>query len=707
VSQYTLEATAKALLKAHGIPIPVGILVNSPGQAREAAEKLGFPLVAKVSHPTIQHKTEVNGVAANITNTKMASQETNRLLAIRNDAQVLLEQQAPDGLDLICGCQRDPLFGPVVLVGMGGIFAEVLKDTALFAGLPTQTEALSLLDRLKGAPLLHGTRGQPPVNLAAIAQVLVNLSQLLHDNPAISTIEVNPLRTWPDRVLALDALAIYDTGTQSVNSDLLTSQRCRCSCEGAVSGACGMEVQSKLCNFFAPRSVAIVGASTKAHRAGNIMIDNLKTLGYQGHVYPVNPTGSVVDGLPAYPSVTACPEPVDLAVLAIPYSQVQPVMEDLHRAGCRSVIVVSGGFSDAGPDGKAREQHLVSWCQERDIRLMGPNSIGTLDAKARFTTSIGTLPGLRPSGISVFGQSGTLTTGFALEAETVHKVGFARMACLGNKPDVDESDLLEFLGQDDETQVIGMYLESVKDGPRFMEAARVAARNKPVVVLKSGRTSVGAAAAASHTGALAGEDAVFDAVFRQAGAVRVDSLPELFATLRTFDLCPLPAGPRLGIVSLTGVGCVLAADACQKAGLELPRLATATVAHLADFVPEWAPISNPADIWSTIEQLGPEESFRRFTRAFLNDPGIDLVLVISVLLQEGAFNIGAMLAPLLAAHPDKPVLAAYVGGRADLLDDFRSTCAAASVPVFESPAAAVRTAGHLWQRRKWLRNLEQ
>ncbi len=673
------EWQCKQWLRTAGVPVVPGRHVASPEAAVDAARELGLPVALKVSHPDLPHKSDAGGVLLGLAQDPAVRQGARQLLALRTDADLLVETMAPEGLDLICGFTRDPVFGPVVMVGLGGIFAELLRDTALFVGTPDRRQALALLDRLQGRPLLHGARGTEAVDRAAVADVLVALGRLAEERPDIAEFDINPLRAYPDRVLALDALAVAAAGA------------------GCRRDACakGERPTADLSPFFRPRSVAVVGASRNAARAGNIILRNLATLGFQGAVYPVNPNGAEIEGLPAFASVADCPEPPEVAVVAVPYHQVEAVMLDVARAGTRAAIVVSGGFSDADAAGKAREERLLALCRDHGIRLMGPNSIGTLDSRSGFTTSIGTLPPIPPSGASVFGQSGTLSTGFSLEEATIHNRGFARIACLGNKPDIDESDLLAWLGRDEDTRVVGMYIEGVKDGPRFLAAARQAAATKPVFALKSGRTETGARAAASHTGALAGADAVIDAVFRQTGIQRVYSLPELFDALRTTDMCPLPNGPRLGIVSLTGVGCVLAADACGDEGLDLAPLSPETTARLKELVPEWAPVGNPADIWSTIEQVGPAEAYRRVCEVMIADESVDILLVISVLLLEGAFDMGPVLEPLRRRFPHKPILAAWVGGRRDLLDDFRTSLEAVGIPAFEGPERAVRAAAAL------------
>ncbi len=264
--------------------------------------------------------------------------------------------------------------------------------------------------------------------------------------------------------------------------------------------------------------------------------------------------------------------------------------------------------------------------------------------------------------------------------------------------DVDECDFLDYLGGDPDTRCVGLYLEGVKDGPRFQAALARAAAAKPVVVLKAGRTDAGARAAASHTGSLAGSDRVFYAVFRQAGANPVDDFDGLFGALRAFDMCPIPKGPRVAVVSISGVGCVLSADACAAEGLEVAGLTDATRDRLAEVAPDWAVITNPADIWSTIEQRGPEESYDLISRILLADSNVDILLMIAVPLEEGSFDPAPVYRRLRAEFPLKPILACHFGGRRDLLDRFQRGMESVGVPVYRGPAAAIRAAAGLWKR---------
>jgi acyl-CoA synthetase (NDP forming) len=681
------ESASKKILAEYSIEVIPGDEAADPEEALRCAEVLGYPVVLKISHPAVTHKSDTGGVILNVEAPEAVRAGAERLLAVRPGAKVRVEKQAgAGGIDLILGFKRDPVFGPIVMAGMGGVFTEILADRRLHAGTLDEHGALSMIEGLKGYAMLKGARGQDPLDCRALAAALVGLWRIARARPDIVEMDINPFRLFRQGGAALDALAVTQRLSQPSGGERLGPEI--------------RPVRDAVHSFFNPAAVAVVGPSRTTEKAGNIIIQNLKILGFRGAVYPVNPNGGTIEGLRSYPAIADCPGPVDLAVLATPYHQVRKVAEDAAAAGTGSIIAVAGGFSDAGEEGRRLEEALTGFCRSRGIRLMGPNSIGTLDCRSGFTTAIIKVRPAKPTGISLFGQTGTLSTGFFLEEITRRGRGFSKVACLGNKADVDECDLLEYAADDPGTGCIGLYLEGVKNGSRFLEAAAKAARSKPVVVLKAGRTGEGARTAASHTGSMAGSDDIYAQVFHQTGLQRAEGFSDFFDILRGFDLCPAPAGGRIGIVSMTGVGCVLAADACSANGLPLAPVCEKTRSAMKALVPGWAPISNPADIWSTIEQRGPFESFREMCGIMIRDEAVDILIVITVLIDEGAFDAAAVLEPLRSEYPGKPVLFGYVGGSKENIEAFQTSLEPIGVPVCHSPERAVKVASYLHQREK-------
>ncbi|MCK9263702.1 MAG: hypothetical protein M0R18_07775, partial [Deltaproteobacteria bacterium] len=323
------------------------------------------------------------------------------------------------------------------------------------------------------------------------------------------------------------------------------------------------------------------------------------------------------------------------------------------------------------------------------LRLMGPNSIGIINPGAGLATSIVGLERIRPGGVSLIGQSGVFSSGWGRWIADYGPFGIAKVACIGNKADINESDLLEYLAGDDQTATIGMYLEGVVDGGRFIRAAASACSKKPVVVAKSGRSEAGAAAVASHTGSLACSDVVFEAVCRRTGLVRVRDSEAFFDTLSAFESLPLPRGNRMGVLSITGMGCVVSTDAAEDLGIEIPPLKPATLSKLRQVIPAWAPVRNPVDVWSAVEQHGSKKTMSHIAASLLEQQDIDALLMIFVLMPESIFDISEAFADIIKAHPHKPVFVSYYGGTRKEMLHIHEGFLRLGVPAYPTPERAL------------------
>ena len=407
--------------------------------------------------------------------------------------------------------------------------------------------------------------------------------------------------------------------------------------------------------FFSPQSVAVVGASRDPDKLGYAVLANLQEGGYPGRLYPVNPKADEILGLEAYASVLDIPGPVDLAVIVIPYRFVPAVLEECGQKGVPAVVIISAGFREAGREGLERERELVDIAEKYDIRLIGPNCLGVIDTGTPLNASFAA--GMPPGGpIAFMSQSGALGTA-VLDMAMAGRIGFSKFVSLGNKADVSEIDLLETWGDDPDSRVILIYVEGLPDGQRFIEVARKVTRDKPVVAIKSGVTASGSRAVSSHTGSLAGSEAAYKAAFRQAGVIRATSMEALFDYARAFAYQPLLSGDRIGIVTNAGGPGILATDALEHAGLDIPRLGHGTVEALTDYLPGAASAANPVDV------LGDAlaDRYKHAIRLVLDDPNVDGLIVIvtpqaMTEIEETAHAVGQM-----AQEADKPVLACFMG----------------------------------------------
>ncbi len=671
------EFEGAALLKQWGIPVIDGVLANDYPEAAAAANLLGFPVALKICSEIVPHKTERGGVELNIKDApsldKAVREMNNRFSDVPH--AVLVQKMARPGTELILGGRRDPVFGPVVLVGIGGIFTEIFRDTAIDLAPVDNTVALAMLSRLRGAALLDSYRAQEPLDLIAIAGAVSALSRLISGRPDILEIDVNPFIAYQDGAVAVDALVRLD-GSHSRSSQKRFDR-------------------VTVAPFFNPASIAVIGASRRPGKGGNIILRNLQKAGFKGAIHPINPTVREILGIPSYARVSDVPTPVDLAMIVIPKAAVPEALKNCEAKGVTNIILSTGGYSDMGETGAKEQKVIIEQARRLGIRIMGPNSIGTLNPSVGMSTSIVGLDPIKVGGVSIIGQSGVFLAGWARWIADTKPFGLAKVACIGNKGDINESDLLEYLTDDTATFTIGMYLEGVVDGRRFIRAADMACKSKPVVVMKAGRSEAGAAAVASHTGSLAGSDAVFDAVCRRTGLVRTYNPETFFDTLSAFEKLPLPRGNRMGVFSITGMGCVAATDAAEEYGIVLPRLSPVTLKKLGEVMPSWAPVRNPIDTWSAIEQHGSKKTTAHIARCMLDQKDIDALLIILVLMPESMFDISEAFAEIFSHHPDKPVFASYYGGTAREIAHIHEGFAALRVPCYPTPERAMYAFGRM------------
>lgn len=435
--------------------------------------------------------------------------------------------------------------------------------------------------------------------------------------------------------------------------------------------------------FFAPRSVAVVGVSREEGRVGHFVFDNLLSGGFAGPVYPVNPRAAEIHGHPCFPSLSDVPQPVDLAVIAVPASAVPDVIDECATAGARAAIIISAGFKETGPAGAALERDVVARAQAAGVRLLGPNSLGLIATAAGLNASFApSMPGM--GSIAFMSQSGALGTAVLDWAEG-EGIGLSHFVSLGNKSDLSEVDLVRAWADDPDVQVVAAYLEAVTDGTAFVEAVSELTRHKPFIALKAGGSDAGARAVSSHTGSLAGSDEAYTAAFRRAGALAVSSVQELFDLAVGFARQPLPAGP--GVVLLTNAGgpAILASDACERLGVPLASLEAETITELRSVLPAAAALYNPVDV------LGDADPGRYAAAASIlaRDPNVrSLIVILTPQAMTDAVGTATALAAVMAGS-GITTLASFMGagGVADAVGTLRS----AGIPTFDFPERAVAT----------------
>ncbi len=451
-----------------------------------------------------------------------------------------------------------------------------------------------------------------------------------------------------------------------------------------------------------PHSVAVIGASRDPRAIGRRILEALVAVGSDRPIYPVNPAAGEIAGRRAFSSVREAPASIDLAVIAVPRARVAGVVDDCAAAGVKALVVITAGYAETGEEGRVAQQQLVEQVRGYGMRMVGPNCMGLLNTNPALRLNASFSPIFPPPGhIGLSSQSGAL--GLAILALATNRgVGLSTFVSVGNKADVSSNDLLEYWEEDAQTRVILLYLESFGNPRRFARLARRVGRTKPIIAVKAGRTHDGSRAAGSHTAALAANDVAVDALFHQSGVIRADTIDEMFDIAVCLDAQPLPAGRRVAIVTNAGGPGILAVDACESAGLNVPQFSAEARRKLAAFLPPAASIANPIDM---VASAGPD-AYRQAIEIALADTETDALLVIyaPVDAQQSVATIAAIRGGILAARstgaPRKPILACVMAdpGRPQPFE-----VGDEQVPVYGFPENAVRALGKATAYAEWRR----
>lgn len=453
-------------------------------------------------------------------------------------------------------------------------------------------------------------------------------------------------------------------------------------------------MDSSLTPFFKPRGVVVVGASTSPEKLGYGVARNLIQSNYQGAIHFLSQKRGTLFDRPIYTDMADIPDPVDLAVLIVPPNATPAAIESCGQRGIKAAIIVTGGFREVGGEGASLEKKCVEVARQYGVRLLGPNCIGTLDTHLPLDTTFLQPPMPAQGGISFVSNSGAFCAAI-IDWARMQGFGFSQMVSLGNQADVNETDVLPEVAQDENTKVIVMYIEGVGDGKRFVEVAGAATKRKPIVALKVGRFEAGQKAAASHTGALAGSEVAFDAAFAKSGILRADTAEQMFDWARALESCPLPKGCSMAILTNAGGPGVIASDALEMNGMTLAKLSDATRKELAAHLPASASVHNPVDMLASASP----EVYAACLKILLADESVDGVMVI--LPPPPMFkteDVADALTPLIGSS-DKPVVVALMGST--LVEKAEQRFEDANVPTYPFPERAASALGALVKRQKY------
>ncbi|SDP34676.1 acetate--CoA ligase family protein [Desulforhopalus singaporensis] len=572
------EAESKKLLAGYGIPTVQEKIAADVFHAVQIAEKMGFPVVLKALGSKLTHKSDRGLVRlglADADQTRNAAEKIAR--AAGADLEGFLLQPMLSGKrEFVAGLIRDPMLGPIVMFGLGGVFTEALNDVVFRAVPIDTTEAESMLAEIRSSALLDRFRGEQPADTRVLVDCLVGLSRLAAEHPEVSEVDINPLLVDPDgKVHAVDALVITEDSGQPPKPRQVVSP----------------EVLGKIFN---PRSIAFIGASTGFGKWGQSLPANLLAHGYPGPVYLVNPRGGQQWGRPVYTSIHDVPGPIDLAVVTIPAAMVRGLINDFKEKGVPAALLISSGFSEMGEEGRILENEILEDARRAGIVFLGPNTMGIQNPHEKlFLTGVHTTP--KAGGTALISQSGNMGVQLLSFAEE-QGLGIRAFGGSGNEAMVAIEDFMEAFEVDNKTRTVLLYLESVKDGRRFFKSARRVGKKKPVIILKGGRSEAGDRAAASHTGALGTDFKIFEALCRQSGVVSVHQPLEMLDAAAAFSSLPLPQGRRVAIMTLGGGWGVITSDLCSEHKLVVEPLDKEMIELLNGMLPQYWSHANPVDL---------------------------------------------------------------------------------------------------------------
>ena len=600
---------ARGVCEAYGITIPKEGVATSAEEAVKLASGIGFPVVMKIVSPQILHKTEAGGVIVGVKSAEQAKEAYASIVANarKYDAKaeilgVQIQQMLMGGQEVIIGAVTDPAFGKLVAFGLGGILVEVLKDITFRLAPASNADALSMLDGIQAAEILRGVRGAKPVDRAALSSMIERVSSLVSDFPEISEMDLNPVFATDRGATAADVRIVLNFNPAPAR-------------ERPSQAA----IVEKMNRIMKPKAVAVIGASNENGKIGNSVMKNLINGGYKGDIYPIHPSAAEIMGKKAYKSVKDVSGVIDVAVFAIPAKFVAQALVEVGEKKIAGAILIPSGFAETG--NVAGQNELAEIGRKYGVRLMGPNIYGFYYTPSNLCATFCTAYDVKGHAAlsSQSGGIGMAIIGFSRSA----KMGVSAIVGLGNKSDIDEDDLLTFFEQDDNTTIIAQHCEDLKDGRSFAEVAKRVSKKKPIVVLKAGRTSMGARAASSHTGALAGNDKIYEDVFKQSGVIRARSLRDLLEFARGIPVLPTPKGNNVVIITGAGGSGVLLSDACVDNGLSLMAMPADLDAAFRKFIPPFGAAGNPVDITGG----EPPSTYQNTVRLGLQDPRIHALIL--------------------------------------------------------------------------------
>lgn len=667
----------KDLDKKYNIKIVGSKLAKTKKDALDYAKITGFPVALKIESPDILHKTDIGGVALNINSMDELKDAYDMIIGSveknKPDAEikgVLVQEMLGDGFEIIIGYNNDRVFGPTIMFGMGGIYTESIKDI-VFRLLPiTAKDASEMIDDLGFSDvLLGGFRNTPKVSKDMLVKLICRIAEMAMDlADEIDSFDINPVIVWGDEYRVVDFKAVPSSEENSFKEQLINIKN--------------------IDKFFNAGSIAIIGASDSKDKIGGLVLDSLIKNGYKGKIYPVNPKYDSIMGLRSYKSILEIDEEIGLVVFTIALKRIPNVLENFVKKNISNAIIISAGGKEIGEAGI--ENKIRNTALDNNIRVIGCNCLGIFDGKSRIDTLFQPHEHMkRPENgsISLITQSGTVGIS---SLELLDGYGVSKFISYGNRIDVDEGDLIEYLGKDLSTKVISIYIEGLEKGRKFFNAAREAVKNKPVIVYKAGRSSQASKAALSHTGFLTGTHNLIKGAMDQAGIIQVDSLESLFSSARALSVYPRIKSNKALIIT-NGAGTTIQAidEITEQKRLKLVELSDASISKLKKVFPGHVIIGNPIDLTGT----ATDEQYEEAVRIAVEDKNVDIIMVWFVFQCK---PITSKISSILKKYSNKkPIICGAIGAEhthkiGDLIEKEK-------IPIFYSVEEWVSAAGALYK----------
>ena len=665
------------LLKQYGVPVPEHAIVQTAAEAAKAAEKIGFPVVMKIYSPQIIHKSDAGGVIVGIGSKQAAGEAFDKIVknvkAFNPEAEikgVLVVQQAAPGLELIVGGKTDPAFGKVLTFGMGGTLVELMKDVTLRI-LPVSEESIrEMVSEIHGYPMIKGYRGTKPRDEEALISVIWAISRFFAENKNVVEFDINPVRLYESGACIVDArVFVDDTAVETT----------------------AKERPFVPIEYFTPRSIAVIGASSEPKKMGYAVMHNL--LHFPGQLYPVNNKRPEVQGLKAYPSILDIPNPVDMAVITVPAKHVPGVIEECGQKGVNMAVIITAGFKEMGEGGKALEDRVLEIAKGYGTRIIGPNCLGLIiPPRGIDTTYVHQSP--KPGNIAFISQSGAIIN-TVVDWSITQDIGFSAVVSVGNQADLNFIDYLRFVERDPKTKGIILYVEELQDGKTFMKVVSEVSKTKPVVAIKSGSSQKGQEAASSHTGSLSGSYDVYMEAFRESGVIPVHTLTGAFQVAEMLALPKgYPRGKRAIVITNAGGFAVLSSDYAERYNVDLINLPSKVLKELNDILPDFWNKNNPIDLLGDASEKRFEQVFEVLAR---HQDCWDMAFVVGFPnLVIGSDQLANQIVRF-SEKTENVIVGTLLGG--DSMERGRKILRESGIPSFEELDFTFRVMGRiLWQR---------